>query len=192
MHGVILVELKKFVEARLGETAWEELQGLSGLAGRVYLPVQEYPDSEVEALLERTMERARLDRDGLEQEFGEFMAPDLLRMYGSLLERGWKTFEVVEHAGATIHRVMRARNADARALRLSAERTPADTLLVTYASERRMCGLAKGIVRGLARHFRERVSVAESACMRQGAPACRIELRRTGDPAQRPEDLRPG
>lgn len=179
MHGVIFVELRKFVDARLGEGAWAGILGPAGLDGRVYLPVLEYPDAEAAALVAETRERTGLGLDALFQELGEFMAPDLLRMYGSLLRREWRTLEVVENAQATMHRVMRARNTTAPPLDLHAERTGPDELTLVYGAARRMCGLAKGIVRGMARHFGERVVLEESACMARGAARCRIHVRLT-------------
>ena len=178
MHGLIFLELKKFVDARLGEAAWMEGLCRAGLQGREYLLVQEHPDAEALALLAAIGARMDLGDDALLQQLGEFMAPDLLRMYGSLLKREWRTLDVVEHTEATIHRVMRARNPSVGAIAMRAERSGPDGLVLTYASPRRMCGLAKGIVRGLAGHYRERVRLEEPACMRAGAPACRIRIER--------------
>lgn len=50
---------------------------------------------------------------------------------------------------------------------------------MTYRSERKMCGVAVGIVRGLASHYAETVEITEPSCMLSGAPACRIEVART-------------
>ncbi|HET9316324.1 MAG TPA: heme NO-binding domain-containing protein [Vicinamibacteria bacterium] len=178
MHGLIFLELKKFVDARLGEDAWRDLLRRAGLEGREYLPVQEHPEAEAMALMAEVGARTGLDEDALLQLLGEFMAPDLLRMYGSLLRREWKTLDVVEHTESTIHRVMRARNPDAGGIAMRVERRGPDEVLLTYGSARRMCGLAKGIVRGLAGHFHERVRMTEPACMHQGAPECRIRIER--------------
>ena len=178
MHGVIFVELKKFVDARFGDATWPRLLSRAGLTDRIYLSVQEYEDGEAAALIAQAGAQAGLSTDAFFQQLGEFMAPDLLRMYGSLLQRDWKTLDVVEHAEATIRRVMRARNPSAPGLRLAAERTRPDEIVVTYASSRRMCGLAKGVVRGVARHFQEPVTIEETACMHEGAAACHIRIRR--------------
>lgn len=178
MHGLIFLELKKFVDARLGEAAWPEILARAGLEGREYLPVRHHADAEAVRLFAEVAARADLDHDALLQQLGEFMAPDLLRMYGSLLGRRWRTLDVLEHAEATIDRVMRARNPTAGAMAMRAERLGPDELTLTYASPRRMCGLAKGIVRGLAGHFRERVRIEEPACMHEGAPECRMRIER--------------
>ena len=62
MHGLIFVELKKFVVARLGEAAWRELLSRAGLQGREYLPVQEHPDAEAIALMAETGVRTGLEK----------------------------------------------------------------------------------------------------------------------------------
>jgi len=178
MHGLIFVELKKFVDDRLGEDRWPELLTKAALADRIYLPVHHYPDAEAVALIQAACAHTGLSLDTLLQQFGEFIAPDLLRMYGSLIDRSWRTLEVLQNTEETIHRVVRARNPGATPPELRTERPGPDEVIVIYASARKMCGLAKGIVRGIAKHFREGVTIEEPACMHRGAPACRISVRR--------------
>ena len=57
-------------------------------------------------------------------------------------------------------------------------RRGADEVIVIYASERRMCGVAKGIARGLGDHFGESIEVEEESCMLTGASSCTIAVRR--------------
>jgi predicted hydrocarbon binding protein len=179
MHGLIFVQLKKYASARLGPEAWDELLHKAALKGRMYLPVQQYPDDEMHGLLRAIALRTGGDADGVLQDLGAFMAPELMRMYGSLLERSWRTLDVVEHTEATIHRVVRARNPGARPPELRTERPAPDEVVVLYASARRLCGFAKGIVRGLARHFGETVAIDEPSCMLRGDAECRLRIRRT-------------
>jgi len=51
MHGIVFAELKKFVTQAHGEVAWSALTSQAGLAGKIYLAVNEYPDSESKALV---------------------------------------------------------------------------------------------------------------------------------------------
>jgi predicted hydrocarbon binding protein len=178
MHGLIFVQLKKYASTRLGVEAWDELLHKAALKGRMYLPVQQYPDDEMHALLRAIGLRTGGDADAVLQDLGAFMAPELMRMYGSLLDRSWKTLEVVEHTESTIHRVVRARNPAARPPELRAERTAPDEVVVVYASARRLCGFAKGIVRGLARHFGETVTIEEPFCLLRGDGECRLQIRK--------------
>ncbi|MET0554476.1 MAG: heme NO-binding domain-containing protein [Vicinamibacteria bacterium] len=178
MHGLIFVQLKKYASSRLGPEAWDELLRKAALTGRMYLPVQQYPDDEFAALVRALSLRTGGDADALLENLGAFMAPELMRMYGSLLRPSWTTLDVVEHTEHTIHRVVRARNPGARPPELKAERTAPDEVVVTYDSPRRMCGFAKGVVRGLARHFRETVTLDEETCMLRGDACCRLRVRK--------------
>jgi predicted hydrocarbon binding protein len=47
-------------------------------------------------------------------------------------------------------------------------------VIITYASPRRLCALAKGIMAGVARHYKENLTIAETTCMHAGAAACTL------------------
>lgn len=178
MHGSIFAELKKYVEAKLGGNAWNELLNDAGLGPRMYLAIQAYPDSEVVGIVTAASKKTGLAPDAILEDFGEFIAPDLLGMYRSLVKPGWRTLEVIEHTENTIHKVVRLQHADATPPYLHAERTGPDEVTVTYTSPRRLCSVAKGIIRGLAVHFGDVISVKESRCMNKGASGCVLVVRR--------------
>lgn len=176
MHGVIFLELRKFVSARLGDHAWDELLQQSGLGSQVYLAVKEYPDADALKLVETACARTGKSSSALLQDFGEFIVPDLLQLYGSQLDPSWRTLDVIENTEETIHKVIRRRNPGAKPPELHCERASPSEVVVRYTSARKMCGLAKGICRGLAAHFGETVAVSEASCMLAGAPECRISV----------------
>jgi hypothetical protein len=180
MHGIIFSELKRFVDEKLGVDAWPRLLRESGVATPAYLPVQAYPDQEVVALVSTASRLTNTPVPALLHAFGEFIVPTLVRMYGHLLKPQWKTLDVIERTEETIHSVVRAREPGAKPPMLSCARPKPDEVVVTYTSHRKLCPLLKGIVGGLARHFRERVAVDERACMLASAPACRIAVTRVG------------
>ena len=51
MHGIILVELKKYVQSKVGPGAWETLLTKSGLTHTAYLATLVYPDEQMVALV---------------------------------------------------------------------------------------------------------------------------------------------
>ncbi len=51
MHGIIFSELRKYAEAKHGSGTWSALLKQANLGNKVYLPLQEYPDAEVVALV---------------------------------------------------------------------------------------------------------------------------------------------
>jgi hypothetical protein len=177
MHGIIFGELKKLVDARQGGDTWRRLLKESGLESKVYMPVTEYPDEEAVAIVGALSKLSGKSVRALFEEFGEFIAPDLLALYRHMVKPEWRTLELLENTEHTIHRVVRIRNPGARPPELKCVRD-GDEVLIAYGSARRMCGVAVGIVRGVARHYEENISIHELSCMADGSAVCRILVRR--------------
>lgn len=174
MNGTLFIEIGKFAQARLGEQSWREVVRLAGVAPRIYYRVADYPDEEASALLAALA--AALDEPPGEvlENLGEFIAADLLRMARYWIEPGWKTLDLIANTEATIHETLRAEGSRTDPPRLRCERTAADEVVVTYDSARRLCRLARGIVKGIAGHYGERVAITEPSCMLKGDAACRL------------------
>lgn len=177
MHGIIFGELKKLVDKELGGDSWRELLKDAGLGAKVYMPVTEYPDDEAMALFNAIAKRTGMEQRSVLELFGEFIAPDLLSLYRHMVKPDWRTLELLQNTEETIHRVVRLRNPGARPPELRTDRE-GEEVLITYSSARRMCGVAVGIVRGLAAHYGETIEIKELSCMLEGAGACRLLVRR--------------
>lgn len=178
MHGAIFAELKKYVDAKLGGDAWNALLTASGLGPRMYLAIQAYPDEDMVQIVTAASKKTGLAPEAILEDFGEFVAPDLLSMYRSLVKPTWKTLDVIEHTETTIHRVVRMQHADATPPYLHAVRNSEREVTITYNSARRLCSVAKGIVRGLAVHYGEVITIKEKKCMHRGATECVIVVSR--------------
>lgn len=50
-------------------------------------------------------------------------------------------------------------------------RTGPDEIVVDYTSARRMCALAKGIAKGVAKHYRESIAITEGSACSRGTPS---------------------
>jgi hypothetical protein len=178
MHGIIFTELKKFVVQSYGAATWNAVLDGAGASSRTYLPWEIYPDAEIAALVTEASIAARRPEGALIEEFGAFVAPDLLGLYGALVNPAWRTLDVLERTEETIHRVVRLKMAGADPPELRAERRSADEVRIVYGSARGLCALARGITRGLARHYGERVSIDDATCMQRGDPVCTLVVRR--------------
>lgn len=177
MHGIIFSELKKFAESRLGPGAWEQLLVEAKLGSKTYLAVQEYPDSEIVALVSAASRKTKLPASSLLEAFGEFITPALMRMYGHLAKPDWRTLEFIENAERSIHTVVRLKNPGAHPPELRVTRTGKNEIALLYSSQRRMCSLAKGIAKGVASHYKEQITIHEAKCMLRGDPQCEITMR---------------
>jgi Haem-NO-binding len=178
MQAIIFGELKKYAEARLGADAWRPLLRAAGVTRPVYAPGHDYPDAEAGAIVAAASKKTGLEPDAILQDFGEFIAPDLVRLYRHLIHPSWRSLDLLEHTEETIHKAVRRDNPSAHPPQLKCTRTSSHEVVVRYSSERRMCGVAKGIIRGLGRQFGDRLSLTEPTCMLKGGAECQIVVKR--------------
>lgn len=178
MYGMIFSELRKYAEARLGANGWETLLEKAGLKKHLYMTVGEYPDSEVVALVSAASTVTGLPVPAILEDFGAFIAPSLMVMYGHLMKPTWKALDVIENTEGTVHTVVRLQHEGAKPPKLKTTRLSPQEVLLVYDSPRQMCALAKGIGKGLAQHFKEVLIISETQCMHKGAPRCEIHFRK--------------
>jgi predicted hydrocarbon binding protein len=188
MHGIIFSELKHYVESKLGPAAWEDLLVTVGIPGKMFLATQTYPDNELVAIVAAASRLARKGVPALLEDFGQHILPTLLQVYRSFINPRWKALDLLEHTEEAIHKVVRIKNRGATPPELTCARLSPEELAITYSSPRRMCGLAKGIIKGIARHYGEKVNVSEFSCMHSGAASCLILVRQASEsiPASAP------
>lgn len=178
MHGIIHLELQKFMQARHGPEGWLRLLEQAGVATSLgYVRVGHYPDEELGAIVAAAARKTGAEVDAILEEFGEFSAADLIAMYPGLVKPEWRTLDVLFHVEQTIHQVVRLRNVGAQPPALQCARPTRDEVVITYTSPRHLCAFARGIIRGVAQHYGERVTITEATCMHRGAEACTISVR---------------
>jgi len=177
MHGLILTELKRFSEAGNNNGTWTQLLHEAGLAGRTYVTGETYPDMEVAALVGATARHRGTDVQTVLEQFGEFIATTLMSVYRPFIKPEWKTLDMIEHTENNIHRAVRLGDPMAVPPRLKVRRVSPTEVVVIYESERRMCALAKGIARGIAKHYGERIVTSDLTCMLKGQASCTIAIK---------------
>jgi hypothetical protein len=178
MHGLIVNQFRQYVVDRFGRDQWMGLVDKAGsdLPDGPVAMSRIYPDSEVIKLVATASETTGISLPALLEDFGAFLAPSLLRVYEPLIRPSWRTLDIVASTESMIHTVVRRQDPTARPPYLSATRVSASEVMLTYTSPRRLCDVAKGIVRGLSEHFRENVTVQEEQCMHRGASACVLRI----------------
>ena len=178
MHGIIFAELQNYAETKHGKGTWNQLLDKAGLENIVYLSIKEYPDTELVALLTAASLMTGLPTAAVLEDFGEFIAPALIKMFGHLLRPEWKTIDVIDNTEGTVHTVVRVKNPGAKPPQLRTVRHGPDEVVLVYTSPRQMCALAIGIGKGLAKHFKEKIVSTQTMCMHKGAPKCEIVFRK--------------
>jgi predicted hydrocarbon binding protein len=179
MQGIVFIELAQFLDELLGPGAWQRTLEHAGLADRVYTPHDPGPDPEFVAIVTSAAQEAGQPYQSLLEGFGEYLAPDLLGgLYGLLLDPSWDLLDFLENTEGALHTVVRARDPAATPPRLRVVRPHPDEVVILYSSSRRLCSLAKGIVRAAARRYGEAIEVSEPRCMLVGDSRCEIIVRR--------------
>ena len=176
MHGIIHLELQNFVVGNYGAPAWQTLIERAGLTGQIFTPLNAYPDGQIVSLVGEAASMTGIAAVDLLEAFGEYLVPRYLALYGKLLKPEWTTLDVIERTEQTIHRVVRLRQPGALPPKLKTERVSANEVILTYDSERKLCPVARGIARGLAKQFNQALTIDDVACMHRGAPACIIRF----------------
>jgi tRNA A-37 threonylcarbamoyl transferase component Bud32 len=176
MHGLILLQLQRFVQKRGNVRAWQNLLREAQLSAKSYSPARVYPDAEALALVGAASRLLNLPVGAVLEAFGEFLAPELIRLYTKLVDPEWKTLDLIEHTERLIHAAVRVGNPGAAPPVLDCVRGSPDEIQIVYSSGRQLCGIAKGIVKGVARYYGETVRITEDACMRRGDPFCALQI----------------
>jgi len=191
VHGLIFFYIQKFADSVAGNTGRELVRSTVGSAPRKYQPNGVYPDEEAVGLIDAVASATGESLPTVVERFGVFLAGHLMRVAGSVVAPSWRTLDVIEHTEEVIHAMIRSANPGARPPVIESVRTAADEVSVVYASPRRLCGLATGIMRGLADHFGETVAIEQTSCMHRGDPFCSFVVRLvpvgpSGEPARPP------
>lgn len=183
MHGIILKGLKDFTVENYDEETWNRIQTEADVGRRLYIPVTEYPDEHVVALVGAASEVSGVGERTLMRAFGRFLVPMLLKYYGVHVDEDWDGLELVENVESYIHMALRSKNiSDFDPPSIDAHRTDDDRVVVHYASERELCDVAIGILEGVGECYEESYEITEQQCMHDGAPACEITVAREAVP----------
>jgi hypothetical protein len=174
MHGLIFASFRDYLLTEHGP----EIANLVTAGEPQYTLSEAYPDEQFLVLLERACTRTGMSRDELLFEFGVFTAAKTFaRLYSVLFRHAPTAKDFLLTVETPIHEVVRETMPDARPPELGVKDLGERGLEIAYTSPRRLCAMLRGLVEGTGRVFDEALEVQERECMRQGASACRIEVR---------------
>lgn len=177
MHGIVFMQLQKYVTGMLGDDAWNQLMNNAEIKQKIYLCSETYPDREIIELVAALSKSTGESAAALLEDFGKFIVPALFQMYRVLIKPEWKTLDVIEHAEENIHRVVRIKSPGALPPALKCTRLSPGEVVINYTSPRKLCALARGIAQGLAAYFNERINITEKTCMLKNAGSCSISVK---------------
>ncbi len=182
MYGVMFGFLREYVvKEHGGEETWRTLMKSSGQSAyKIHFATVDYPDKEIVALAVSAAEALNLSVADVLEDFGSYVGPRLLEFYHFYIEgHDTDVFSVVQYAGGHIHDQIHAHNPDRKPPQLSAEILNPNKMKAHYKSDRKMCPVVRGVLRGLATKFGEEIRIEETQCMHSGASECIIMVTKT-------------
>lgn len=159
MYGIFHVELQNYIETKYGHDVWRATKKKAGLEDRFYMTVSTYLDSEAVAVVDAFCELTGASKEALLEDFGEFIAPTLVKTHEPLIDPGWGLMDFLLNMEEAIHRVVRLKNLGAQPPTLKFEQISPRQLHLVYDSPRRMDAVARGILQGVARHYGETITI---------------------------------
>lgn len=188
MHGLVLGELRRYVEESHGAGAWPLVVQRAGTALTAYYGTQSYPDAEFLALATAAAEHASATTGVLLHDFGAALAPRLLAHFRLLARPEWGTLELLERGARAIALAPAAQGSGGETLSLRVVHTDPHTLLVTYAGRPELCRFLLGLARGLARDRDDGAVVLEPHAA--SSAGCQFLVKRVGRAAHAELDRR--
>ncbi|WP_207433843.1 heme NO-binding domain-containing protein [Sabulibacter ruber] len=155
MHGSIFVLLKRYVEKEYDYSAWMKLLEKVGIERTAYQMHEMYPTDELFALVHQASEDMGISAYDLMEQYGEFIVPDLLLMYKKYFKPEWRTYEMLLYTEEAMHGAVKKEDSRTSPPKLLVTKQGNSRLIIDYHSKRRMCGVAVGIVRGIAKYYNE-------------------------------------
>jgi hypothetical protein len=141
----------------------------------IFVGPKNYPDDDLFGLVAMASKVTGAPADSLVRGFGRYLFPKLAELYPVFLKPGMTAKSFLMSVDRIIHVEIRKLDAQAALPTMTYEDLGPNKLALVYRSPRNLCELALGLIEGVGVHFGEPVVLAQPACRKLGAEACRIE-----------------
>lgn len=177
MKGIVFNIFSDLVNDTFGLEQWDQLIEMTQpKSGAVYTSVEVYPDSELMAYVAALSDITGAAPADLVRTFGKYMMHKFKLMHPEFLQdQTAKSFLASVHD--VIHVEVKKLHQDTILPQFEYEDTgDANTLIMIYSSERKLCHLAEGLIEGVSEVFAQSIVLHHPQCMHDGAQKCRLEL----------------
>ncbi|WP_069806095.1 heme NO-binding domain-containing protein [Thermogemmatispora onikobensis] len=193
MQGLIVVTWERYLYERFGKEFLEVYRKAIGLQSHtVPLASRIYKDEQWLIGVEAASKLTKLSPDTLLREYGRyFLLNGLTGHFCAYLLSQVRSGRALLLAMRDAHAQMRRASPQLipPIFRYESISSNPNELLLIYDSPRHLCSLLWGTIEGAAERYGEAVRIIEVACMKHGAPECRLEvqfLSGKGQPAETP------
>lgn len=177
MQGVILIGVQRFVRERFGSDFWRVVETEANIVNRLYLPSQSYPMTEVDSVIGSVSRHSGMSIPMVLESIGDYVAPDMLGAYASLIDPQWNLLDVLLHSEAIVERGALKHGTKLSHTPIEGHTGKSGEIVLTYHSPWRICQFIKGLVRGLGAQMHQPVLIDEIRCMSANSSACEFAVK---------------
>lgn len=176
MKGMVFNIFGDLVTDSFGWETWDQLiERTQPGSDAIYTSGDVYPDEELVAYVTELSKITGASAPDLIRTFGKFMMHKFKGIHPEFLEgQDAKSFLASVHD--VIHVEVHKLHPDSLLPTFEYEDPAPDKLTMIYASVRKMCPLAEGLIEGVAEVFEQKIEISHTQCMHDGADNCRLEL----------------
>ena len=176
MKGVVFNIFSELVAESFGIEVWDQLiEQTSPESDAIYTSTEVYPDSELIAYVSTLSAITGVAVPELIRTFGTFMMHKFHSLHPEFMENHTaKSF--LESVHDVVHVEVKKLHSDTLLPEFTYESTGDSQLTMFYASPRKLCHLAEGLIVGSSKIFSEEIDISHTECMHEGAERCRLDL----------------
>ena len=177
MKGSIFIALNEMVEEVAGMAAWDAaLSEVNPDSGGIYTSVDTYPDEELFALVDTLSSQLNIPFNDLVRMFGVNLFAFLNSRYPMYVESADSLFTFLESINNDIHKEVQILYPSAYLPAIDCKRISDLEVEMHYASRRKLCVLAEGLVMGAAKQFGKNINFKHELCMHDGNDHCEFRI----------------
>ncbi|MCZ8355934.1 MAG: heme NO-binding domain-containing protein [Cyclobacteriaceae bacterium] len=162
MHGLIFNQLEQFVTKNHGHAVWEQIEKASGSETPIFLPTKMYDDKFLFSILQAAEKTLNVPGDQILFSFGEYMAPQLIKIYSHSIKPEWTVIDLLEHTENTMHKAVRFADKLADPPKLNCKRIQSNAVEISYRSPRGIIAFGKGVISGFSKAYNQPLQIVQS------------------------------
>lgn len=176
MKGIVFTSFNEMVEDKFGLDVWDALlTKVNPKSEGIYTSGGTYEDAELLGYVKELSEITKIGQPELIEAFGLYLFPVLSSKYPEFLAQP-NLYEFLKSVDKIIHVEVNKLYPEAILPTMTYEEPSSDSLIINYSSPRKLCALAKGLIRGASEYYKTPITVNETICLLHGNDHCRIEV----------------
>jgi hypothetical protein len=173
VKGVVFDLFEQAIVRKHGEDAWDDLLEDAGLLG-AYTSLGSYPDADLGRLVEGASGALGMGTQETTRWFGREALSLMAAAYPEFFTPHTSTRAFLMTLNDIIHPEVRKVYPGADVPWFEMGETADGALAMGYASRRRLCAFAEGLIEGAAAYYAEPVRIEQPTCMLRGDDDCSL------------------